>query len=52
MRMGEWSSEVMEKWGLVFLVLAQDSPCRSLSPLLQCSNTPVILVNQDLIVIS
>jgi hypothetical protein len=52
MRMGEWSSEVMEKWGLAFSVLAQDSPCRSLSPLLQCPNTPVILVDQNPIVIS
>jgi hypothetical protein len=50
--MGEWSFEVMEKCGLAFLVSVQDSAFRSLSPLLQHSNTPVILVDQNLIVIS
>jgi len=43
---------IMQKWGLVFLISVQDSFSRTLSPVLHYSNTPVILADESLVIIS
>ncbi len=51
MKMGEWSAGVMEKWGPVFFISLQDVVYRGLSPILQYSNIPLILADQNLVVV-